>query len=174
MNSKWSKSPETLNSGQCRQFFVPCDLEIWWMTAKNNRAHLLCCFKLCASLHSHCWIQTVTVTVRKLNSGQNWQFFVPCNLEIWWMTLRNNKAPLLSNINLCASFRCHMWIQTGVTVRKRLNGVMTSVTLTLCMDITSVNGDISWKFQDDTMTGTLSKTCGGRTERSVLRAAWRS
>ena len=30
-------------------FFVPRDLEIWWMTLKNNRAPLLCCFKLCAS-----------------------------------------------------------------------------------------------------------------------------
>ena len=31
---------------------------------KNNRAPLLCCFKLCASFHSHRWIQT-KVTVRK-------------------------------------------------------------------------------------------------------------
>ena len=46
------------------------------------------------------------------------------------MTLKNNRAPLLSNIKLYASFHHHMWIQTGVTVRKRLNGVMTSVTLT--------------------------------------------
>ena len=36
----------------------------WWMTLKNNRAPLLCCFKLCASFHSHWWIQT-RVTVRK-------------------------------------------------------------------------------------------------------------
>ena len=35
-----------------------CDLEIWWMTLKNNRAPLLCCFKLCTSFHSHRWIQT--------------------------------------------------------------------------------------------------------------------
>ena len=28
-----------------RQFFSPCDLEIWWMTLKNNRAPLLCYFK---------------------------------------------------------------------------------------------------------------------------------
>ena len=34
------------------------------MTLKNNRAPLLCCFKLCASFHSHQWIQT-GVTVRK-------------------------------------------------------------------------------------------------------------
>ena len=31
---------------------------------KNNRPPLLCCFKLCASFHSHRWIQT-KVTVRK-------------------------------------------------------------------------------------------------------------
>ena len=47
-----------------RQFFVPCDLEIWRMPLKNNRAPLLCCWKLCASFHSHQWIQT-GVTVRK-------------------------------------------------------------------------------------------------------------
>ena len=28
------------------------------------------------------------------------------------------------------------------------------MTLTLCMDITSVIGNNSWKFRDDTMTGT--------------------
>ena len=36
----------------------------------------------------------------------------------------------LRNINLYASFHHHMWIQTGVTVQKRLSWVMTSVTLT--------------------------------------------
>ena len=64
MNSNGSYSPETLHSGQNRQFFVPCDLEIWWMTLKNNRAPRLCWFKLCASFHSHQWIKT-KVTVRK-------------------------------------------------------------------------------------------------------------
>ena len=57
-------SPETPNLGQNRWCFVPCDLEIWWMTLENNRASLLCCFKLCATFHSHWWIQT-RVTVRK-------------------------------------------------------------------------------------------------------------
>ena len=46
------------------RFFSPCDLEIWWMTPKNNRAPLLCYFKLFASFCSHWWIQT-GVTVRK-------------------------------------------------------------------------------------------------------------
>ena len=36
-----------LNSN--RWFFSPCDLDIWWKTPKNNRAPLLCYFKLFAS-----------------------------------------------------------------------------------------------------------------------------
>ena len=46
------------------------------------------------------------------------------------MTSKNNRAHLVSNIKLCASFHHHMWIQTGVTVRKRLCWALTSVTLT--------------------------------------------
>ena len=64
MNSKWSYSPETLNLGQNWRFFVPCDLEMRQMTLKNNKAPLLCYFKLCASFDSHLWIQN-GVTVRK-------------------------------------------------------------------------------------------------------------
>ena len=64
MNSNWSYSPETLNSGQNRRFFVLCDLEIWWMTLENNRAPLLYYTKLCASFQIHQWIQ-IGVTVRK-------------------------------------------------------------------------------------------------------------
>ena len=64
------------------------------------------------------------------NLGQIWRFLEPCDLEIWQMTLKNNRAPLLSNIKLYASFHHHMWIQTGVTVRKQLSWVVTSVTLT--------------------------------------------
>ena len=36
------------------------------------------------------------------------------------MTLKNNRAPLQCFFKLCASFGSHLWIQTGVTVRKRL------------------------------------------------------
>ena len=32
------------------------------------------------------------------NLGQNQWFFVQCALEIWWMTLKNNRAPLLWHI----------------------------------------------------------------------------
>ena len=53
------------------------------------------------------------------NLGQNRCCFVPCDLEIWRMTLKNNRAPLLCYFKLYASFRSHRWIQAGVTVRKR-------------------------------------------------------
>ena len=172
MNSNWSYSPETPNLGQIRRFLEPCDLEIWCMTLKNNRAPLLCYFKLYASFRSNQWIQA-GVTVRKrpiwvkiddffsrvtlqfdvwpwktighlfyatssfmhhfvaisdfkleLESG-NGQFgsnstiLEPCDLEIWQMTLKNNRAPLQCYCKLCVSFRSHWWIQNGVTVRKR-------------------------------------------------------
>ena len=66
VNSNLSYSPETPNLGQIRRFLEPCDLEleIGRMTLQNNRAPLLCYFKLCASFRSHWWIQT-WVTVRK-------------------------------------------------------------------------------------------------------------
>ena len=54
-NSPGSGNPQF---GSKSAIFVPCDLEIWRMTLKNNRAPLLCSFKLCASFHSHQWIQT--------------------------------------------------------------------------------------------------------------------
>ena len=46
-------------------------------------------------------------------------FFSPCDLEIWWMSIKNISAPLLYFFKLCASFRAHWWVYTGVTVRKR-------------------------------------------------------
>ena len=121
-------------------FIVPCDLEIWRMTLKS---------KLCASFHNHWWIKT-GVTVRKRpiwvkiddffsrmtskfdawpwktighlfyatssfvhhfaaspetpNLGQIRRFFEPCDLEIWWMTLKNNRAPLLATSSFVQHF----------------------------------------------------------------------
>ena len=99
------------------RFFIPSDLEIWWM---NNRAPLLCYSKRFASFRSHHWIQTgVTVRKRliwfKING-----FFSPCDLDIWRMAFKNNWAPLLCYFKLWAALRSHWWIQTGVTVRKRV------------------------------------------------------
>ena len=101
------------------RFFSPCDLEIWCTTLKNNRASLLYYIKLCVSFQIHRWIQTkVTVWKRSIRVKIG-DFFVLCDLEIWWITLENNRAPLLHYIKLCASFHTHWWFQISVTVRKR-------------------------------------------------------
>ena len=121
------------------------------------------------------------------NLGQNQRFLVPCDLKIWWMTLKNNRAPLLSNTKLCASFHCHMWIQTGVTARKRRSGVMTYLALTfdlwpspfawrsrLPMIITPENFMmIRWQehCQKGVTDGRTDRRTDGQTERSVLRDA---
>ena len=234
MNSNWSYNPEMPNLGQIRRFLEPCDLEIWQMTLQNNRAPLLCYFKLWASFRSHWWIQT-WVTVRKRSIrvkiddffsrwsrnftydpqqgksegfescdrpivrkrpiwvkigdvlsrvtlkfdgwpwktkghlsfavssfvqhfiaigefklellsrnaqfGSNstifravWTWNLKYDLEIWSMTLKNNRALLLCYFKLYASFRSHRWIQAGVTVRKRpiwvkINDIFSRVTL---------------------------------------------
>ena len=120
---RWIQTEVTLRKRSIRveisDFFVPCDLEIRWMTLENNRAPFLYYIKLCASFQIHRWIET-EVTVRKRSiQVKIGKFFVLCDLEIWWMTLENNRAPLLYYTKLCASFQIHRWIQIGVTVRKR-------------------------------------------------------
>ena len=71
-----------------------------------------------------------------LNLGQNRQFFVPCDLETWRMTLENNRAPLLYYMKLCASFQSHRWIQTGVIVWKR----------SICVKIDNFLSRVTLKF----------------------------
>ena len=148
MNSSWSYSPE-----------IPCDLEIWYMTLNNNRVPLLCFFKLYESLCSHQWIQT---GVRQRTSWVKIDDFmsrVTLKFDGWpW---KNNRAYLLLYLKLCASFRSHLWIQTGVMVWKHRNWGkicfdlcdldLRPLTLTFSMDISSLNGNNSWKFQDDTI-----------------------
>ena len=80
VNSNWSYSPKTLNSGQNWRFFDLCDFEIWWMTLKNNRAPLWCCFKLCASFHSHRRIKT--------------------KVTAWKRSIRVKNSDLLSHVTL--------------------------------------------------------------------------
>ena len=99
------------------------------------------------------------------------------------MTSINYRAPLLSNIKLCASFHCHMWIQTGV--QKRLSGIMTSVTLTfdlwpwpfawtshLSLVITPENFRMIrwWEHSDKDVTD--GQTDGRTDGQKCTRAAW--
>ena len=84
---------------------------------EKNRAPLLYYVKVCASFQSHGWIQ---LELQSGNAQFGWKsvFFVPCDLEIWWMTLNKDRAILLCSFKLCASFHRYWWIQTRVTVRK--------------------------------------------------------
>ena len=104
------------------------------------------------------------------------------------MTLKNNRAPLLSNIKLYASFHHHMWIQTGVTVRKRLSWVVTSVTLTFdlwpwpfawtllwSLVITPENFMMIrwWEHSQKGVTDRQTdRRTDGQTENTICRAAW--
>ena len=72
---------------------------------KNNKANL-----------SDLIVATGLVILLKLDS--NCQLFSTCDHEIWWVTLKNNMAPLLYYVKLWASFQIHRRILTGVTVRK--------------------------------------------------------
>ena len=115
------------------------------------------------------------------NLGQIQWILELCHLEIWRMTLENNRTPLLGIIKLYASFHHHMWIQTGVAVQKGLGCDLCDLdlwplTLAFCMDLTLVLGDNSWNFLDDTMMGIQSKRCerqtDRRTENTIHIAAW--
>ena len=62
------------------------------MTSKNNRAPLLYYIKLCASFQIYRRTQT-GVTVRKRSIRVKiGDFLVPCDLNIWLKTLKNNRA----------------------------------------------------------------------------------
>ena len=179
MKSNWSHSLETLKPGKIGDLLsrVNLKIDVWpWKTighlsyaASNFVRHFIANGEFKLELQSG-----------NAQFGSKSTIFKPRDLEIWRMTLKNNRVPLLSNMKLCASFHHHMWIQTGVTVRKRLHGVMTSVTLTFdlwplpfawtsCLSM--VIQCNSWKFQDDAMTGTLSKRCGRRTDGQTDRRA---
>ena len=104
------------------------------------------------------------------------------------MTLKNNRAPLLITIKLCASFHHHMRIQTGVTVRKRLSWVLTSVILTFdlwpwpfartllfSLVISPENFMMirCWEHSEKGVTdGRTGGQTDGQTGNTIWRAAW--
>ena len=113
-------------------FFVPGDLEIWWMTWKII-GHLFCAI---LSLVQH--FKAISIFKLELQSG-NAQFgsklvifFVPGDFENWRMNLKNNRTPLLYYSKLCASFQIHWWSQTWVTAWKRSSPVQIGIFFVLC------------------------------------------
>ena len=116
------------------QFFTSCDHEIWQLILKNNRAPLLGYFKICASSQGHQWLKTEVSFWKRSIWVKIVNLFVKCDLEIWQMTLKNNRTPLLCYFKLCATFQSHQWIQTGVTVQKcsiwvKIGNFLSGVTL---------------------------------------------
>ena len=103
-----------LNLGNTWRFFVPPDLEIWWITLKNNRAPLLYYIKPCAAIG----ILKLELQSGNAQFGSKLPIFCPGDFENWRMTSKNNRAPLLYYIKLCASFQTHWWSQTWVTAWK--------------------------------------------------------
>ena len=109
------------------------------------------------------------------NLGQIRWFLAPCDLELWPMTLKNNRAPLLMNIKLYISFHHHMWIQTGVTVRKPLIWVVTSVTLTFDLWPWPFAWTLPWSVVITPENFLMirwceqSKRCDGQTDRQTDR-----
>ena len=120
-------------------------------------------------------------------SGSNSTIF----RAVWPWNLTDDLEKL-SNIKLYASFYHHMWIQTGVTVRKRLSWVVTSVTLTfdlwpwpfawtllLSLVITPENFMMIrwWEHSQKGVTdGQTDRQTDGQTDRqtenTICRAAW--
>ena len=92
----------------------------WWLASYIALLSLLYCQqRWMARKHTVYQTRQIWGLVILLKSDWNRRIFSPCDLEICWMTSTNNMAPILYFIKLCASFRIHRWIQTGVTVRKR-------------------------------------------------------
>ena len=91
-------------------------------------------------VHHHGWIQTrVTVWKRSIWVKID-NLFVLFDIEIWQMTMKNKRMLLLYYIKLCLSAQSHGWLQTVVTVQKRLiqvkvSDLLSHVPLTLTNDI---------------------------------------
>ena len=118
MNSNWSYSPETPNLGQNRRFFLSrVTLKFVGWPLKTIR-HLF--FAISSFVQQFVAIGEIKLELQSGNASfvSKPTIFELCDLEISRMTLKNNRAPLLSYFKLFAAFRSHWRIQTGVTVRK--------------------------------------------------------
>ena len=104
--------------------------------------------------------------------GQIWRFLEPCDLEISRMTLKNNRAPLLCCFQLCAWFHCHMWIQTGVRVRKRPSWVLTSAWTSLLTMVITPENFMMIQWWEHGEKGVTDRRTDGRTDWTSHIAAW--
>ena len=102
-----------------RRLFGAYGLQIQ-MTSQDSRAPVL--YAISSFVHSFKAISEFKLELQSGNAqfcSKSVIFFVPCELEIWLTTLKNNRIPLLCYFKLCVSFHSYRSTQTGVTVRKR-------------------------------------------------------
>ena len=138
INQKHSNRSQTVNS------FSSCDLEIWQMTSSMQFQALWTILKPFVDSN---W----SYNPETLNSSRHWWFFVLCDFDIWWMTLKNNWTSFLCHSKHFASRHNHLWIETWVTVQKHPNRgkicfdlcdlYLWPLTLAFCMGITFVNSN---------------------------------
>ena len=59
---------------------------------------------------------------------------VNIDIAIWWMTPKNNRAPPLFHIKLCASFQSHWWIQTWIidSIWVKINDFCVTLKFNIC------------------------------------------
>ena len=181
---------------------------------KNNRAPLLCYVKLCATFQSNWWIHPgnwkrpirvkigeifLSLVTLKFN-GWPWKttwalFYVTSSFVHHFIAIGESKLELQSgnvrsgqNWRICCSLlpwnligylsyilqalyivsSPYMWNQTGVKLGFHLCDLdHWPLMLTFCMNITSANGNNSWKFHADTMKHSKKKRCDGRTDEQT-------
>ena len=125
----------TLNKHQRRVIWntcFQCTISVW--TYPNLYLGFCACMNYLKQGKSEGFDSCDRPSNLKLDSNR--QFFPLCDREIWWMTSKNSRAPLLYYVKLCASFQIHWWIQTGFTVQKRsirfeIGDMLSRVTLKL-------------------------------------------
>ena len=133
--------PCNLKLGSNHRFFSPCDLGICWMTSKNNKTLLLYYVKLCATFQIHQCVKT-GVKVRKRWIRVELLIFRP----VWPWKLMYDLGKQYGTSSILHQVLC---IISNRSVDSNL-----SYSPETSMDITSVIGNNSWKFQDDAMMET--------------------
>ena len=160
MNSNFSYSPETLNSGQNWQFVVPCDLEIWWWPWKTI-GHLF--YATSSFVHHFIAIGEFKLELQSGNAQFGSKLTIFYSLYPWNLTddLEKQKDTYpMQHQALCiisSSYMNSNWsysLKTAKLGNDLCDLDLWFMTLTFCMDTTSVIGNNSWQFHDDTMTGT--------------------
>ena len=145
---------------------VTLKLERWpWKT----KGHIF--YGISTEVHHFIAISEFKLELQSGNTQFGSKLAIFCSVGPWNLIDDFKKQKGISSIPLQA-LCIILWIHTGVTVQKLPNWDkicfdlydldLGPLTLAFCMDITFVNGLNSWKFHDDTNTGTLWKRCYSR------------